>query len=125
MKKMSRNNNRRNGKAGSRFRLERNNGQITEDERLLHRRSIQKIIDQQSSLLRHSAQARGMDAYYEKALAMLDSPRLREAFNLSAEPDGVRALRRSRLTGTRASPAAVRQRTTRRRPVISSFAHAA
>src|SRR2546429_9605042 len=31
-----------------------------------------------------------MDAYYEKALAMLDSPRLREAFNLSAEPDGVR-----------------------------------
>jgi len=59
-------------------------------ERLLHRRSIQKIIDQQSSLLRHSAQARGMDACYEKALAMLDSPRLREAFNLSAEPDGVR-----------------------------------
>ncbi|MFL5696101.1 MAG: TIGR00730 family Rossman fold protein [Ktedonobacteraceae bacterium] len=34
---MSRNNNRRNGKAGSRFRPERNNGQITEDERLLHR----------------------------------------------------------------------------------------
>src|SRR5437762_10993385 len=59
-------------------------------QRLLHRRSIQKIIDGQSRLLRHSAQARGMDAYYEKALAMLDSPRLREAFNLSAEPDGVR-----------------------------------
>jgi uncharacterized protein (TIGR00730 family) len=37
MKKMSRNNNRRNGKTGSRFRPERNNGQITEDERLLHR----------------------------------------------------------------------------------------
>ena len=34
---MSRNNNRRNGKAGSRFRPGRNNGQITEDERLLHR----------------------------------------------------------------------------------------
>src|ERR1700681_828942 len=34
---MSRNNNRRNGKAGSRFRQGRNNGQITEDERLLHR----------------------------------------------------------------------------------------
>ena len=59
-------------------------------ERLLHRRSIQKIIDQQSSLLEHSAQARGMDAYYEKALAMLDSPKLREAFNLSKESDAVR-----------------------------------
>ena len=59
-------------------------------ERLMHRRSIQRIIDRQSSLLEHSAQARGMDAYYEKALAMLDSPKLREAFNLSAESDAVR-----------------------------------
>jgi len=59
-------------------------------ERLMHRRSIQKIIDKQSSLLEHSEQARGMDAYYEKALAMLDSPKLREAFNLSAELDTVR-----------------------------------
>jgi len=59
-------------------------------ERLLHRRSIQKLIDQQSSVLEHSAPARGMDAYYEKALAMLDSPKLREAFDLSAESDPVR-----------------------------------
>jgi hypothetical protein len=59
-------------------------------ERLMHRRSIQKMIDTQSRLLSDSAQARGMDAYYEKALAMLDSPRLREAFNLTAEPDKVR-----------------------------------
>jgi hypothetical protein len=59
-------------------------------ERLMHRRSIQKIIDKQSELLEHSAQARGMDAYYEKALAMLDSPKLREAFNLSAESDAAR-----------------------------------
>jgi hypothetical protein len=59
-------------------------------ERLMHRRSIQKLIDKQSTLLEHSAQARGMDAYYEKALAMLDSPKLREAFNLSAESDQVR-----------------------------------
>src|SRR5688500_11699465 len=58
-------------------------------ERLMHRRSIQKIIDGQSRLLEHSAQARGMDAYYEKALAMLDSPKLREAFNLSTESDPV------------------------------------
>jgi len=59
-------------------------------ERLLHRRSIQKIIDHQSRLLNDSAQARGMDSYYEKALAMLDSPRLREAFNISSESDKVR-----------------------------------
>lgn len=56
-------------------------------ERLLHRRSIQEIIDRQSRLLEHSAEARGLDAYYAKALAMLDSLRLREAFNLEAEPD--------------------------------------
>src|SRR5438270_5165416 len=59
-------------------------------ERLVHRRSIQKIIDSQSRLLEHSSQARGMDAYYEKALAMLDSPKLREAFDLSAESDVAR-----------------------------------
>src|SRR5213083_2209679 len=44
-------------------------------DRLLHRRSIQKLIDRQSNLLEQSAQARGLDAYYEKALAMLDSPK--------------------------------------------------
>jgi hypothetical protein len=59
-------------------------------ERLQHRRSIQKLIDRQSHLLEHSAQAKGMDAYYEKALAMLDSPKLREAFHLSAESEKVR-----------------------------------
>jgi Protein of unknown function (DUF1501) len=59
-------------------------------ERLMHRRSIQKLIDSQSRALTVSAQARGMDAYYEKALAMLESPRLREAFNISSEPDKVR-----------------------------------
>jgi hypothetical protein len=59
-------------------------------ERLLHRRSLQKLIDAQSHLLAQSAQARGMDAYYEKALAMLDSPKLRDAFNLSAESDKTR-----------------------------------
>src|SRR5262245_36291759 len=59
-------------------------------ERLMHRRSIQKTIDKQSRLLEHSAQARGMDAYYERALAMLDSPKLRESFNLSAESETVR-----------------------------------
>jgi len=40
-------------------------------------------------LLEHSAQAARHGCYYE-ALAMLDSPKLREAFNLSTESDAVR-----------------------------------
>jgi hypothetical protein len=59
-------------------------------ERLQHRRSIQKLIDRQSRLVEQASRARGLDAYYEKALAMLDSPRLREAFNLGAETDAAR-----------------------------------
>jgi uncharacterized protein (DUF1501 family) len=41
-------------------------------------------------MLDYSAQARGLDSYYEKAIAMLESSRLRDAFNLSAEPEKVR-----------------------------------
>ena len=59
-------------------------------ERLESRRELQKLVDQQSRLLDHSAAAKGLDAYYEKALAMLHSDRLRKAFNLSAEPEKVR-----------------------------------
>jgi hypothetical protein len=59
-------------------------------ERLESRRELQKIVDQQSHLLDHSAAARGLDAYYEKALAMLHSEKLRNAFNISAEPAKVR-----------------------------------
>src|SRR3954471_22644347 len=59
-------------------------------ERLMHRRSIQKLVDQQARLLTDSAQTQGMDSYYEKALAMLDSPRLREAFIISSDTGKVR-----------------------------------
>jgi len=59
-------------------------------ERLHERRELQKLIDAQSRMLDYSAAARGLDAYYEKALAMLNSPRLRKAFNLSDEPAKVR-----------------------------------
>ena len=59
-------------------------------ERLASRRELQKLIDAQSRLLDYSAAARGLDAYYDKALAMLNSPRLRNAFNLAAEPAKVR-----------------------------------
>ena len=59
-------------------------------ERLEQRRELQKLIDEQSRLLEISATARGLDAYYEKALAMLHSERLRKAFDLSAEPEKLR-----------------------------------
>ena len=59
-------------------------------ERLEQRRELQKMIDAQSRLLDYSAAARGLDGYYERALAMLNSTRLRNAFNLSAEPAAVR-----------------------------------
>jgi len=59
-------------------------------ERLQSRRELQKLIDQQSRLLDYSAAAKGLDAYYEKALAMLNSPRLRKAFDLASEPEKVR-----------------------------------
>jgi hypothetical protein len=59
-------------------------------ERLAERRELQKLIDQQTRLLDYSATARGLDAYYEKALAMLNSTKLRDAFNLSAEPAKLR-----------------------------------
>jgi hypothetical protein len=58
--------------------------------RLESRRQLQQMIDRQSHLLDHSAAAAGLDEYYAKALAMLNSSRLRNAFNLSAEPDDLR-----------------------------------
>jgi hypothetical protein len=58
--------------------------------RLEERRELQKIIDRQSRLLDSSAAAKGLDDYYSRAMAMLNSTRLRDAFNLSAEKDSVR-----------------------------------
>jgi hypothetical protein len=59
-------------------------------ERLTARRELQKMIDAQTRLLDYSASARGMDAYYDKALAMLHSEKLRKAFDLSSEPESLR-----------------------------------
>ena len=59
-------------------------------ERLQARRGLQQLIDQQARMLDFSAQARGFDSYYERAIGMLQSPKLREAFNLAAEPEVVR-----------------------------------
>src|SRR3954471_12866433 len=59
-------------------------------ERLEQRRQLQKLIDEQSRLLDVSATARGLDEYYDKALAMLHSEKLRKAFDLSSESPKLR-----------------------------------
>jgi hypothetical protein len=59
-------------------------------ERLDKRREIQKLINRQTEAAEQTATAAGLDAYYDRTLAMLSSPAVRNAFDLSAEPDGVR-----------------------------------
>ena len=59
-------------------------------ERIERRRQLQKLVDQQSRLLEQSARVRGFDEYYDRAIAMLTSGKVRAAFDLSAESDKVR-----------------------------------
>jgi hypothetical protein len=59
-------------------------------DRLANRRAMQQLINEQSRLLDYSAQAQGLDAYYDRALSMLNSSKVREAFDLSKEPESVR-----------------------------------
>ena len=54
-------------------------------DRLAARRGLQSLIDKQAGLLEASAEARGVDALYQKSLAMLSSTKLRRAFDLSQE----------------------------------------
>ncbi len=60
-------------------------------ERLEDRRSLQQIINQQARDLDKTAAAQGLDAYYQRALSMLNSTRVRDAFDLSQEPHELRA----------------------------------
>ncbi len=59
-------------------------------ERLQNRREIQQLINRQAQMFDYSVAARGLDAYYEKTLSMLNSSKVRDAFNLQAEPQSVR-----------------------------------
>ncbi len=54
--------------------------------RMLRRRELQQLVDGQARLLDRSAQVRGFDDYYEKAISMLTSEKVRAAFNLESEP---------------------------------------
>lgn len=58
--------------------------------RLQQRRQLQKLIDQQTRLLEFSGEASGFDDYYERAISMLTSDRVRQAFDLSAESESMR-----------------------------------
>jgi len=59
-------------------------------ERLDDRRGLLDLVDRQTRLLEYDATARGMDAFYDRALTMLASPKVKRAFDLSEEPDRLR-----------------------------------
>lgn len=59
-------------------------------DRLDDRRGLLRMIDRQAELLSWNDTARGIDAFYDRALSMLASPRVKAAFDLSGEPDAVR-----------------------------------
>jgi Protein of unknown function (DUF1501) len=58
--------------------------------RLDDRRSLLRMIDAQQDLLDWSGTARGIDAFYDRALTMLASPKVKQAFDLSKEKPEVR-----------------------------------
>lgn len=59
-------------------------------DRLADRRALQRLVNRQLQLQEYAAAARGVDATLEKALGMLASPKVRQAFDLSRESDSVR-----------------------------------
>jgi hypothetical protein len=59
-------------------------------DRLHRRREMLRIVDQQAKLLEYSAEARGFDEYYDRAIGMLTSDKVRKAFDLTSEPQEVR-----------------------------------
>lgn len=58
--------------------------------RLNDRRELQQLINQQARALDESPAAQGLSAYYDRALSMLNSTKVREAFDLSQEPNEIR-----------------------------------
>lgn len=58
--------------------------------RLNNRRAMQALINAQAKELEASRVAQGMDAFYERSLAMLTTPAVRNAFDLASEPEALR-----------------------------------
>lgn len=59
-------------------------------DRLHRRRELQQLIDRQTRLLESSAEAQGFDTYYDRAIHLLTSDKVRRAFDLSAETPEMR-----------------------------------
>lgn len=59
-------------------------------DRLNRRRELQQLVDRQTRLLEYSEKARGFDSYYDRAIQMLTSDQVRQAFEISGETDKVR-----------------------------------
>jgi len=60
-------------------------------DRLDDRRALLRMIDgQQGDLLSWNPTAQGLDAFYDRALAMLATPKVKAAFDLSREPAALR-----------------------------------
>lgn len=58
--------------------------------RLRARRSLQQQFDEQRRLIDRSAEARSLDAFYERAFDLLASRKTQQAFDLASEPDALR-----------------------------------
>ncbi|MFI5459319.1 MAG: DUF1501 domain-containing protein [Isosphaerales bacterium] len=59
-------------------------------DRLEDRRGLMQLIDRQTDLSSWSETARGIDAFYTRALTMLSSSKVKRAFDLSEEPPRLR-----------------------------------
>lgn len=59
-------------------------------DRMLRRRELQRLVDKQAGLLDRSLEVQGFDDYYEKAINMLTSEKVRAAFDIESEPDSIR-----------------------------------
>ena len=59
-------------------------------DRLQSRRALQQLIDRQTRLMESAPDLSGFDRYYDKAIAMLTSDRVRSAFDISQEPEKLR-----------------------------------
>ena len=59
-------------------------------DRMQRRRSLQQLIDKQARLLDYSIEAQGLDDYYKRAISMLTTSKVRNAFDISREPEAIR-----------------------------------
>jgi uncharacterized protein (DUF1501 family) len=82
--------------------------------RLDHRQALLRLVDRQALALEHSAAARALDVYQDRAVRLLTNPAVRQAFDLEREPAALRdrygdgALGQSCLLGRRLVEAGVK-----------------